>query len=279
MKRLYFASLTLFLAFSLTSCSTQTKVTQPEPLDGAIQDAPENEGTLEEAVSQAILAQYNSSAEAETTTEGHIILDTERINGGVKVYMIASYGAFGFENGIFTIVGGTGSIPTIMTFSKDENGGYTLLEYKEPLDGSLYANSLKEMFPPELHTRLFAAHDEYPELVKQQEEQARAYLKSIGRSAEVSARYVEKELPTIHVEASNRLFGEWAKDRTLIHSCPYWLGTKERIENGERYIYETAQRKMSDGSDLLIFQKKKEDGTIVEEEKYKIVGSEPEFID
>jgi hypothetical protein len=31
--------------------------------------------------------------------------------------------------------------------------------------------------------------------------------------------------------------------------------------------------------DLITFQKKKEDGTVVEENKYKIVGSEPELVD
>ncbi|OLN28950.1 Regulatory sensor-transducer, BlaR1/MecR1 family [Desulfosporosinus metallidurans] len=68
------------------------------------------------------------------------------------------------------------------------------------------------------------------------------------------------------------------KSNPLLNNCPYWIGTRERLENGVRYIYETSQSKNSDGYDLITFKKAKEDGTVVEEEKYKIVGNEPQHI-
>lgn len=49
--------------------------------------------------------------------------------------LLLSAGAFGFENGMFTKVSGSGAIPTVMTFSKDNDGNYSVLEYKEPMDG------------------------------------------------------------------------------------------------------------------------------------------------
>lgn len=232
---------------------------------------------IDEAVSRAIKDRRTAYGAGETATEGHIILDTVEKNGTVTVYTLASYGAFGFENGIFTKVSGSGAIPTVITFSRSEQGGYSLLEYKEPLDGRGYTDSVKKMFPQVLWNQVLSA-DKYPDLVKQQEEQAEKYLQSIGRKAQVSAKHVERKLPEINVEASNKLFAENTKYNAFLNNCPYWLGTREQIEDGVRYIYETSQNKSSDGYDLLTFRKSKEDGTVVGEYQYKIVGSEPQLI-
>lgn len=235
--------------------------------------------SIDDAVSDAIKGRSNSYKRDECVTEGHIILDKEEKDGTVKVYTVSSIGGFGFENGIFTKVSGSGSIPTVMTFSINENGEYTLLEYKEPLDGAGYAGSIKKMFPKRLHNRVISSNEDYSDLVRQQEKQAAEYLKSIGREAKISARYVEKKLSDINVEAKNKLFAEYTKFDQFLNTCPYWIGTREQIEDGIRYIYETSQSRTSDGYDLITFKKVKEDGTLVEERKYKIVGSEPQLME
>lgn len=233
---------------------------------------------LEKAVSLAIKGQRTAYGLGEVATEGHLILDTEEKDGTVKVYTLASYGAFGFENDIFTKVSGSGAIPTVITLAKSAKGEYSLLEYKEPIDGSGYTPSIKKMFPRKLQSRVFSTDKDYLDLVKQQEAQATEYLKSIGRSAQVSAAHVEKKLAQINVEASNKLFAELTKYNPFLNDCPYWLGTREKVENDVRYIYETSQSKTEDGYDLIAFTKAREDGTIVEEARYKIVGSEPQLI-
>lgn len=83
----------------------------------------------------------------------------------------------------------------------------------------------------------------------------------------------------INVEASNKLFSEFTKYNSFLNSCPYWIGTREQIENGVRYIYETFQSKTSDGYDLITFKKTREDGTVVQEYNYKIIGTEPQIIE
>lgn len=142
--------------------------------------------TIEEAVSRAVLNQEKSYLAGEAATEGHIILDTEERNGQIKVYTISSFGWFAFENGIFTTVSGCGAIPTVMTFSRNESGAYVLSQYQEPQDGAGYLNSVKKMFPRKLWTEVLTEGKHYPELAKQKEEQAAAYLNFIGREAEVS---------------------------------------------------------------------------------------------
>jgi len=230
---------------------------------------------LEVAVSEAIKGQANAYGLGEVATEGHVILEREDKNGVIKVYTIASYGAFGFENGVFTKISGSGAIPTVMTFKKNENGVYSLLEYVEPTDGEGYVESIKELFPSRLHSQVLSTSQYNAGLAAQQEAQAAEYLKSIGRSARVSAAYVEKELPNINAEASNKLFAELTKINPLLNNYPYWLGTREGVENGIRYIYETSQSKTDDGYDLITFRKTTVDGTVVQEIQYKVLGNEP----
>jgi bla regulator protein BlaR1 len=235
--------------------------------------------SMEEAISLAIMARRGAYRSGETATEGHIILEVEENGPQIKVYTIASYGTFGFENGIFTKISGSGAIPTVITLGKSEEGHHALLDYKEPQDGSGYTDSIKKMFPSWLQQEALAAHHYYSDLAEQQEEQAADYLKSIGRNAEVSAAHVDKVLAKINVEASNKLFSELGKYDVFINTCPYWIGTIEQIENGVRYIYETSQEKTRDGYDIVIFRKKDIEGIVIKEVKYKIIGSEPQLME
>lgn len=186
-------------------------------------------------------------------------------------------GIFGFENGVFTVVSGSSAIPTVMTFSQNKAGKYTLLDYKEPLEGDDNLKSTKNMFPKKLWDKVLDRNNYSQVLAKQEQDQAKKYLQSIKRNAKVSTAYVERKLPKINTQASNKLFAGVAKDSEL-NNYPYWLGTKELLENGVRHIYETAQSKTDDGYDLITFKETKEDGTVVKIYKYKIVGTEPVLI-
>ncbi|MEA1960712.1 MAG: M56 family metallopeptidase [Bacillota bacterium] len=255
---------------------------QPSPgveLDGSVLSAERKPTNIEDAVRNALRDKGDGYLHDECKTEGHLILDTVEKDGIITVYTIASTGWFGFENGIFTKVSGSGAIPSVMIFSKNDKGEYDLLEYKLPEDGEGYGDSLKELFPKKLHNKVFYADKLYPELMKMQEEQATRYLQSIGRKAKVTAEHVDKKLADINVQASNKLTAEYTKYDELLNNCPYWLGTREQIEDGIRYTYQKSQSKTSDGYDLIAFSKATEDGIIVEERYYKIVGSDPQLVD
>lgn len=228
--------------------------------------------SIEEAVSLAVKEKGKGYLEGEVLTEGHKILEVEEKAGTVIAYTVASIGWFSFENGIFTGTSGSGAIPTVMTFAQNAHGEYSLLEYKEAEDGSGYGNSIKKNFPQRLWDSIFSG-EHYPELVVQKEAQARQYLQSIGRDAQVSQEYVEKKLVDINAEASNKLFAELTKRDAELNRFPYWIGTKEYLDQGERFIYETSQDKTSDGY-LITFRKSKEDGRVELEYQYKIVGNE-----
>lgn len=230
---------------------------------------------IEQAVSQAIKSQGKHYKSGETATEGHIILEKEEKDNVVKTYTISSFGYFSFQNGIFEETSGSGAIPAVITFSVDANGGYSLIDYREPKDGEEYSESIKELFPEKLWEKVFQANTSYLELAKSKEGQAREYLRQISRTAEVSSKYVEKKRPTINASAEDKLFAYLGKSDSFISKCPNWLGTKEKLENGVRFIYETSQSKSDDGYDLIIFKETKADGTVVEKRCYKIVNDEP----
>ncbi|MCL6616996.1 MAG: transcriptional regulator [Anoxybacillus ayderensis] len=224
---------------------------------------------VETAVSEAIKEHGKTYGKREYITEGHVILDTEQKGNKVKAYTIASVGVFEFQDGIFTIVSGSGAIPTVMTFSIDEHGQYKLIAYEEPLDGEAYVESIKKMFPKKYDSKVLYAEEYYDELAKQQERQAQEYLKNIGRHAKVSISYVEKQPLNISVQAMNHFLRMLSSD-PFLNECPDWLGTREVIEQGIRYVYETSQSKANDGRDVVTLRKMKEDGTVIDMRQYVI---------
>lgn len=214
---------------------------------------------LESAVSQAILSNNTGKyLSGETITEGHIILDSVEENGNNVVYALTTYGEYGFENGILTKVSGTGVIPTRITFSKSQEG-YSLVEYKEPKDGSEYEKSIKEMFPSNLAKRALHYTDQDAEKCYQQEYQyAKEYLTSIARDAEVNFK-VDRKLANMNVEVSNTLLD-------LYHEYPYWIGTQEKIEHDVRFVYEKLWQDNGNGDGIVTFRKYKYDNNEVVEE-------------
>lgn len=198
---------------------------------------------VETAVSAAIL---NKNMErylaGECIGEGHTILGIEEEEYQVKVYLLATFGWYQFQDGNFVKNSGSGVIPTVMTFKREKDGAYLLNDYKTPQDGSLYNPSIKELFPEEFwEICIFPPEDDINALRNQEQEYAAAYLKKLGRNAEIGDYSdFEHTLLTdvgVSVEVSNRLA---EKKDDLLSKCPNWLGNVEQVENGIRYQYEKA---------------------------------------
>lgn len=220
---------------------------------------------LDEAVSKSIIEKGKDYEDGEFTAEGHIILDNEKKGNQVTVYSVATVGNFAFENSIFTKISGSGVIPTVIKYEVTNNGEYKQLDYKEPLDGDMFSSSLKELFPGDLYNKVKKTDEYSNELKSKEENQAKEYLKTINRDANVSADYVEKNLLKINLEAANALL-----EKEELRIYPYWVGTIERIEDGKRFIYETKQSKDENGNDLVTYSKSDESGKIINEIIYKI---------
>lgn len=228
----------------------------------------EGYATVEEAVSGAVLA-YNAGkyADGECAAEGNVIIEKEEKDGFVNVYAYVSYGEYGFENNVFTKVSGSGAIPTKLVFSY--GGEYVLKDYIEPMDGSEYVDSIKEMFPRRLWSKVLSDDSKvYKQLEEQEHQYAARYLSGIGRTADIGD--TERILADMNVDASNKLldmYGEY----------PYWVGTCEKLEDGVRTVYEKQWESRGGGDGTVKFIKYA-DGEIAEETIINVNGEKLEYV-
>jgi hypothetical protein len=98
-----------------------------------------------EVISEYIIQKYSSIyLDTEKQFEVHKVYGTNESDGVITVYMWSYYGGFNKSTGIENQAGH--SLPAVIRLSKKEEN-YSVIEYTEPQDGSLYQSSLKKMFP------------------------------------------------------------------------------------------------------------------------------------
>lgn len=229
----------LFLVAAGIVGYVMTRPTTPDTSNAGNFDSTQASADLDKAVSYAILAKNRGSYLAgECQGEGHCIMDSTTDGTSVIAYTLAMYGEYGFEDGNFVKVSGSGVIPTVIRFSRDGAGTYSMVNYQEPEDGEGYAASIRKMFPIGLQSQcLNISASRANKLQMQEQEYAAKYLKSIGRDAAIG-NYGDFDHPLltslgVSVEVSNMMCG----NRELSH-YPLWVGNLERIEDGIRYVYQ-----------------------------------------
>ena len=218
-------------ANALSSSVTVTPTPSPTALTGQA-------AVLDTAVGKAVLSHNAGSyASGECAGEGHIVLGSETSGSTVTVYALAQYGEYQFQDENLVNASGSGAIPTVLKFTANTDGSYTLTDYQEPADGSGYEASVKKMFPADLQARCLSISQSDADALKAQEQAyATAYLTSIGRSATVGdyADFQHTLLTDqgVPVSVSNSLL--W---NSALENYPQWIGNLERLENGTRYVY------------------------------------------
>lgn len=225
--------------------------------------------SIDEAVSAVLLKQLSSDySTGEANGEGHVILGIEELEDRSKkdVFLMTMVGSYGFENGYFTKVGGSGVIPAVVTLREEKNG-LALVSTWNPMDGADYMNSLEERFPPKLREKAKDETAYREELQKQERAYASTYLQKIGRTAEI-VENVEKEPLYLYFAALEKAekLPEW--------HFPYWVGTREELEDGKRIIYETARQITGEQSGTYTFRRSAEDGTVLSEVQMRIENGE-----
>ena len=239
-----------------------------------------NTEDLDEAISKAIVDNYikdwyGVDFSGEFNGESHVILGKNEDDDSVEVYLMATYGSYNFENDVFSMSAGSSNVPIKIKFSKVKDGeflttkaGYYYLESEQAEDGSMYKDSVLKMFPKKEANKALNI-DYTDELLKDINKKAENYVKSIGRKCKVTSDYVEHE----YIESLALVDKE---DKEELWDYPDWIGTREQIENGKRYIYETQYDKYSN---IVTFIKYNEEKEQLENMKYKINGNNLEKID
>ncbi len=227
------AVLAACFAFIPNPLTVSEPVTESEPLYVYSEISDE----LDAAISKAIL-NINSDSDwlGECPAESHFVYGTEENGDGITVYLLESFSSFGFQNGFFIPAGGH-SVPAVYRFKKTDNV-IELLDYEYAQDGSLYAESIKKMFPLKYRSKVLngLSADESHAMWVSEVAQAQKYLESINRKATV-CQYsdIEHKLLTdagVPVEIDNMLL-----DMKL--SYDFEIGNHEVIEDGKRMVYQT----------------------------------------
>ena len=187
---------------------------------------------LENAVSQALKNSQSPDGGTEFSAEGHDIWGVERDGDITKVYANTSTGAYGFFSDKFIEKSGSGAIPAVLYFKDGEK--YTFDRIRFPEDGDDYEASVKEMFPGLLTAKALWI-DNYGKLKRQKEKQAEAYLKEIGRTAQVGS-YNDFQFTLWSEGISSDIANELAE---RYPAYPIYIGTEEVVRNGERHVYES----------------------------------------
>ncbi len=219
------------------------------------QNVYQRQNKRDKAIADAIMGKNREDyLEGECSAQGHVLLATQRSENGnsqrTVLYLLTTYGEYGFENNNFVKISGTGIIPVKLTLDADNH----VVEYWTPQDGSYYAPDIKKTFPEELYSRVIPDLDTYrvsmEQCTKQEESYAQTYLNSIGRKAKIGDENdFEQKRPDISANAWDQIL----KDVSSVY--PTYIGTREKVENGKRYLYETKWESSGKEKGQLVFQK------------------------
>ena len=178
---------------------------------------------MEDVISNCILSiNRRSYLMGEKAIEAHMIYRTEEKDGIINAYILVSYRWFGFENNIFTDVSGGGGSPVRMQLKKSADGEYEVLEYKRAMDGGMWAQSIREMFPPDLAEVVIKSDKKISqELWEMQVIKAQKYLEEINKADIPIMSYVDKERGNDQARKAIYLVAIMRRD------FPEWNGTRE----------------------------------------------------
>ena len=229
---------------------------------------------LEEAVRDALLAdQADQYADGEYGAVGCILLGTKERGDTVTAFVLQGFSEFGFENDCFTEVQGN-RMPAVLIFTKSETG-YRFRELDYPGEGGYYTSSIKRLFPQKYWDRIFSHSEaDNDEIWRQCVQQAQEYLTQIGRTAAVLPwGDVERTwlYDVISPEIADKLSG-----KTELAWYPDWIGTRERIENGVRYVYSV--RRTETAISQLLYVKTTYGNPVEIQESYAVNAETGEII-
>ena len=196
------------------------------------------------AVHEAALREVQGKGWAEGAVEGHVMLGSEEKDGITEVYAYCGATELGFINGVLTSDGTGFSGPCTFLLQPQDNGGYVCVDIIWPEDGERYEASINKMMSPSLWRKAQRNETAIVNAIRaQKNEDAEAYLLSLGREAEIKLdRWeIDRKALTdlgVHLIACERT----EKERPMaLERCPHFVGTIEVLENGvSRWVYETA---------------------------------------
>ena len=254
-RRIPFTIVALFFVLALVSCSNQEKITsnsydKPDELsneqDATAQTDSENDiitesDPLAEAITAAIVEQNQGKyLPGEYYGVGYKIIETFEEDDILSIYALTEYVEYRFEDNVFVNISGTNP-KVLMRFRQTEDNNYNLIFYTRlDIFSDLPEEELEALVQPLIDSGndYIYTEQDLQEVRAQADEGAAEYLKSINRIAEIGVRQEHNGQLLEELVSDESLLKELFKDDEM-SLYPDWTGTTERIENGERYTYQT----------------------------------------
>ena len=196
---------------------------------------------LAEAITDAIVEENQGKyLPGECYGVGYKIIESFEEDDILSIYALIEYAEYRFEDNAFVSISGTNP-RVLMRFRVTEEKNYDLMFYTRlDIFSDLPEEEIEMLLQPltdsgkdYLYTEL-----DLKEVRAQVDEDAAKYLRSINRIAEVGVRRDHDGQRLVELVSNADFVMELLKDEEL-SLYPDWTGTTERIEDGERYIYQT----------------------------------------
>lgn len=227
---------------------------------------------LDDALTAYLAQEQDAYYEGECFTSSHTILSTQETDTGCEVFAVTSVSWYGFLNDHFVSVSGSGAIPCKLTFTQQANGQLSLTECWQPSDGSEYEPSIREAFPAALQSKALHADQYYDQLKANKEAQAQAYLDRIGRQADIGD-YSDFTFSLATDQGMSVTVSNALLNLEELFPYPYYIGTEERVEDGVRWVYETAWEHDGNGNGTATYTKYSyDDGQIAQQMSFLVTG-------
>lgn len=240
--------LPIILMFSLTSCTAKEKVvTATQETTKKEVEIKISEEELEKQISSSILATAERYSAGELSTQAHKTLGTSITDNKLTAYVIASVSNYAFENNKFTMVSGSGCVPTVIEYEIGSNNRFKELKYLEAEDST----TTKALFPDEYQDFALDPESFSTTLTDSMNKYAQSYLDTLNRDVEI-VNFQEKKLLDFPIKTIDSL----AK-------YPDWIGSTEYIEGNVRYIYSVSQTTLNE-EDVFNFTKTDENDKVIE---------------
>ena len=211
---------------------------QVEPEDVIIPKA----DPLAKAITTAIVEQNRGKyLPGECYGVGYKIIETFEEDDTISIYALTEYVEYCFEDNILVNISGTNP-KVLMRFCKTLEDNYDLIFYTRlDLFSDLPEEELEALVQPLIDSgnAYIYTEQDLQEVRAQADEDAAEYLRSINRIAEIGVRQDHDGQLLEELVSDESFLKELFKDDEMC-LYPNWTGTTERIENGERYIYQTA---------------------------------------
>lgn len=255
-RKILIIAAALIAVLGLSSCSDKENIAgdsyvlpdEPSlpPTSAALTDTdngiiPETD-PLDEAIKAAIVDQNQGKyLPGECSGVGYKIIESFEEDGVLSIYALTEYAEYRFEDGVFVSI--SGSNPNVlMRFRNAGDGKFDLIFYTRlDIFSDLAEEEIEALLKPlsDSGKDYLYTEQDLQEVRAQADGDAAEYLRSIGRIAEIGFCQ-EHDGQRLEELISNEDFVmELLKDEEL-SLYPNWTGTTERIEDGDRYIYQTA---------------------------------------